>query len=122
MIHQLPRAQSIRQFRGCYHVDTLAGGEIISCVLPRVPPSMRPPASPSTTDSTLASARAGAAFPSGPPPWPAPLPELAELLQAMVADGSWGRYHGPHGERLCDLLRSYHDLPHVKLWQQQRCA
>lgn len=100
---------------GCYHEETRAGGKIFPCVLRLVQRSMQPDPPPTTTRSMLASVRANAAFPAGPPPWPAPLPELAALLQSMATDGSWGRYHGPHGERLSDLLRTYHVTTHVKL-------
>ncbi|MGC3968325.1 MAG: aminotransferase class V-fold PLP-dependent enzyme [Pirellulales bacterium] len=34
---------------------------------------------------------------------------------AAYADGSWGRYHGPHGEALCARMREDLALPHVRL-------
>ena len=33
----------------------------------------------------------------------------------MVQDGSWGRYHGPHCDRLRDALAEFHDVEHVIL-------
>lgn len=32
-----------------------------------------------------------------------------------MADGSWGRYHGPHCRRLAEALAEYHDRPWVTL-------
>jgi dTDP-4-amino-4,6-dideoxygalactose transaminase len=34
------------------------------------------------------------------PPWPRPSDAVRAALEAAYADGSWGRYHGPHCERL----------------------
>jgi len=34
-------------------------------------------------------------------------------MDAAYADGSWGRYHGPHCERLCELLTTLCSAPHV---------
>jgi dTDP-4-amino-4,6-dideoxygalactose transaminase len=39
-----------------------------------------------------------------PPAWPRPDEEIQAALQAAYADGTWGRYHGPHCERLKTLL------------------
>lgn len=36
----------------------------------------------------------------GPPIWPRPSTAVQASLAAAYADGSWGRYHGPHVERL----------------------
>ncbi len=33
----------------------------------------------------------------------------------MLQDGSWGRYHGPHCERLRDSLAEFHNVEHVTL-------
>ena len=33
----------------------------------------------------------------------------------MLQDGSWGRYHGPHCDRLRDALAEFHDVEHVIL-------
>lgn len=53
------------------------------------------------------------AFPEGPPAWPLPDPEVRELLRSMAEDGSWGRYHGPHGQRLIDALAAFHEIEFV---------
>jgi len=37
--------------------------------------------------------------------------DVAEALAAAAADGSWGRYHGPHLERLVALLCEMHQVP-----------
>src|SRR5439155_13826144 len=43
-------------------------------------------------------------LPEGPPAWPRPDETVKAALAAAYADGSWGRYHGPHCERLCESL------------------
>lgn len=43
-------------------------------------------------------------LPEGPPAWPRPDEDVRAALEAAYADGSWGRYHGPYGERLKTLL------------------
>ena len=55
------------------------------------------------------------AFPEGPPTWPLADPEIEEALRQAYADGSWGRYHGPHGPRLEETMREHIGLPHVLL-------
>jgi dTDP-4-amino-4,6-dideoxygalactose transaminase len=35
--------------------------------------------------------------------------------EAALADGSWGRYLGPHGDRLREALAAFHDAKHVRL-------
>jgi perosamine synthetase len=52
-------------------------------------------------------------FPDGPPAWPPAWPEVKAALDAAVADGSWGQYHGPHVRRLEDRLCAYFDVPHA---------
>jgi len=51
-------------------------------------------------------------LPEGPPTWPKPCEAVREALAAAYADGSWGRYDGPHGERLreqlCELTGTRH--------------
>lgn len=49
----------------------------------------------------------------GPPTWPAADAEVREALLAAWADGSWGRYHGPHVERLAAALAEFHQTPFV---------
>src|SRR4051794_38370012 len=48
-----------------------------------------------------------------PPPWPPADPAILAALQAAFADGSWGRYHGGHVERLEARLADYHAVPHA---------
>lgn len=52
-------------------------------------------------------------LPEGPPSWPAADAEVREALLAAWADGSWGRYHGPHVERLAAALAEFHQTPFV---------
>lgn len=42
--------------------------------------------------------------PGGPPVWPRRLLETDAVLDSMKATGDWGRYHGPHSDRLCEIL------------------
>ncbi|MEX0586403.1 MAG: aminotransferase class I/II-fold pyridoxal phosphate-dependent enzyme [Pirellulales bacterium] len=49
------------------------------------------------------------------PAWPPPDEQVREALLAAYADGSWGRYHGPHCERLAAALAARHGTPHVTL-------
>lgn len=43
-------------------------------------------------------------LPEGPPTWPRADEDVRAALEAAYVDGSWGRYHGPHSERLRSLL------------------
>ncbi|HJT32322.1 MAG TPA: DegT/DnrJ/EryC1/StrS family aminotransferase [Pirellulales bacterium] len=52
-------------------------------------------------------------LPDGPPNWPAADAEVREALLAAWADGSWGRYHGPHVERLAAALAEFYQSPFV---------
>ena len=52
-----------------------------------------------------------AMIPEGPPSWPFADESVKEALEAAFADGSWGRYHGPHVERLESRLAEYHAVP-----------
>ena len=38
--------------------------------------------------------------------WPIADPDVLAALEAAYRDGSWGRYHGPHGQQLIEELRS----------------
>ncbi|MFO0799753.1 MAG: DegT/DnrJ/EryC1/StrS family aminotransferase [Gemmataceae bacterium] len=51
------------------------------------------------------------AFPDGPPRWPRLDP--AAVFAAAAADGSWGRYHGPHVPALDADLAALHGVPHA---------
>jgi dTDP-4-amino-4,6-dideoxygalactose transaminase len=57
------------------------------------------------------------AFPAHrqPPVWPLPDKAVAEALRRAFADGSWGKYHGPHGRQLSDMISRRHDNAHVVL-------
>ncbi|MCI0459679.1 MAG: aminotransferase class V-fold PLP-dependent enzyme [Gemmataceae bacterium] len=46
--------------------------------------------------------------PNGPPDWPIRDEEVQQALQAAWLDGSWGKYHGSHVERLEQALCAYH--------------
>lgn len=46
-------------------------------------------------------------------PWPRDDAEVREALAAALADGSWGRYHGPHVERLSAALSESFASPYV---------
>jgi dTDP-4-amino-4,6-dideoxygalactose transaminase len=48
--------------------------------------------------------------PQGPPDWPVADPDVLRALQAAYADGSWGKYRGPHVQRLEERLRAYHGV------------
>ena len=50
------------------------------------------------------------AFPHGPPQWPIPDDDVRMALEAAWSDGSWGRYEGPHLERLSAELCRFHGV------------
>jgi perosamine synthetase len=52
-------------------------------------------------------------LPEGPPTWPPDDPEVRAALEAALADGSWGRYHGPHVTRLSEALAEFFGLPYA---------
>lgn len=54
------------------------------------------------------------AFPEGPPSWPPADDDVREALQRAYADGSWGRYHGPHVAALEDRLRRWCAVDHAQ--------
>src|SRR5438128_1756469 len=47
------------------------------------------------------------------PPWPPDDPDILAALRAAFADGSWGRYHGGHVERLESRLSEFHQVPYA---------
>ncbi len=53
--------------------------------------------------------------PEGPPAWPPDDPEVRAVFAQIAADGSWGRYHGPHCAALSHRLIELHGLRHVHL-------
>lgn len=55
------------------------------------------------------------AFPDGPPAWPIADDDVAAALDSAYADGSWGKYNGPHGGELAEKLAELHGVEHVQL-------
>ncbi len=53
--------------------------------------------------------------PQGPPGWPPHDPDVAHAIEAALADGSWGRYHGPHVAELTRMLAEYQQCEHALL-------
>jgi dTDP-4-amino-4,6-dideoxygalactose transaminase len=53
--------------------------------------------------------------PEGPPGWPLDDPGVVAALTTALADGSWGRYHGPHTSRLSERLAACQSCEHVLL-------
>ncbi len=51
--------------------------------------------------------------PQGPPEWPIADNAVMEAMRAAWADGSWGRYHGGHVERLEERLAAEHCVRHA---------
>ncbi len=49
----------------------------------------------------------------GPPDWPLPDAEVRAVLETAVADGSWGKYHGPFVPDLEEAIAAFHGVPHV---------
>jgi dTDP-4-amino-4,6-dideoxygalactose transaminase len=66
-------------------------------------------------DDRLALEGGRPAVPEGPPAWPQPDVDVRAALAAAYADGSWGRYVGPHGERLGELLARLCEVDQVWL-------
>lgn len=52
-------------------------------------------------------------FADGPPGWPLPDAGVRAVLDAALADGSWGKYHGPFVPDLEAALASFHGVAHV---------
>ena len=50
-----------------------------------------------------------------PPDWPRPDDDVRAALIAAYADGSWGKYFGPHCDRLVELLQELCGVPHISL-------
>ena len=47
--------------------------------------------------------------------WPITDASIRDVFASMLADGSWGRYHGPHCDALRCALQEQHDIAHVHL-------
>lgn len=54
--------------------------------------------------------------------WPITDQFIHDAFAALFQDGSWGRYHGPHGDRLRSELAAYHGVEHVILCSSGTCA
>lgn len=67
------------------------------------------------TDELPALLGGRAVRPEGPPAWPLSDAAVAEALARAVAEGSWGKYHGPHGRALSEKLAELHRREHVVL-------
>jgi dTDP-4-amino-4,6-dideoxygalactose transaminase len=48
--------------------------------------------------------------PGGPPSWPQPDESVHQALEAAYQNGSWGKYHGPHVEKLEEAVARYHGV------------
>ena len=48
--------------------------------------------------------------PQGPPAWPLPDDGVLDAMHGAYEDGSWGRYHGGHVDRLEERLAEYHQV------------
>ena len=47
--------------------------------------------------------------------WPISDDAIRSVFESMLQDGSWGRYHGPHCDRLREELGRMHNVEHVVL-------
>jgi dTDP-4-amino-4,6-dideoxygalactose transaminase len=68
-----------------------------------------------TNSSLLALDGGTPLLPEGPPAWPKPDPDVQAALAAAYADGSWGKYAGPHSDRLIELLQHMTGCEHAAL-------
>ncbi|GAB4149742.1 MAG: DegT/DnrJ/EryC1/StrS family aminotransferase [Planctomycetaceae bacterium] len=50
---------------------------------------------------------------TGPPIWPMKNSAIDEAVSQCLRDGSWGRYFGPHHERLVERLSTLHQCQHA---------
>lgn len=69
------------------------------------------------TDSSFRPAILGGepVYPAGPPDWPITDTEIEQVFEELLKTGDWGRYHGPHCERLREALKDYHGCQHAHL-------
>jgi dTDP-4-amino-4,6-dideoxygalactose transaminase len=51
--------------------------------------------------------------PQGPPEWPSADDAVLEAMRAAWGDGSWGRYHGGHVERLEERLAAENEVDYA---------
>ena len=64
-------------------------------------------------NSTLALHGGSAVISAGPPAWPIRDHDVSAAVESALADGSWGRYHGPHVRQLEQLLGDMHEIPYA---------
>ncbi len=64
-------------------------------------------------ENTLALHGGPPVIPAGPPTWPVADKDVQRTLAASWADGSWGRYEGPHVTRLAEALAERHHVAHA---------
>ncbi len=64
-------------------------------------------------DARLAIDGGTPAVPEGPPDWPLDDQSVRAAIDAAYRDGSWGRYDGPHGERLASELTTMLGVKHA---------
>src|SRR5438105_5276374 len=118
MRHQLTTSRSGACHKEC-HYDREPAGPVTMRIPNYDPAQLRPRAAPAETAAmnrnTPAILGGSAIRPEGPPDWPFPDPDVAARVQGALADGSWGKYHGPHVPELAELLAAYHDCAHVAL-------
>jgi dTDP-4-amino-4,6-dideoxygalactose transaminase len=53
--------------------------------------------------------------PEGPPDWPGMDPAVSAAVERALADGTWGKYHGPHCSQLAQRLAEYHECEQAVL-------
>lgn len=53
--------------------------------------------------------------PAGPPDWPGNDPDVAAAIGNALANGTWGKYHGPAVPELVELLTDAHETAHAIL-------
>lgn len=94
----------------------LAGVDKKPPASPFLPQRSRPGRSSlASSPSKLALDGGPAVFPEGPPTWPIEDPDVRAALEQAYADGSWGRYQGPHSLRLIEALAEMFGVEHVGL-------
>jgi dTDP-4-amino-4,6-dideoxygalactose transaminase len=72
--------------------------------------------SASDSNGDLPALLGGAAVrPQGPPDWPGTDPAVSAAVERALADGTWGKYHGPHCSQLAERLAEYHQCEHAIL-------
>ena len=78
-------------------------------------PTNPPGATDSATPGVPAMLGGQPAWPAGPPPWPRLDADVTTALNAAIANGSWGHYHGEHCDGLTADLQEFLNCDHVEL-------